>query len=144
MGQRHSRKGQAALEYMVMISIALMIAAPIMIRAQSSIQQVETSSKASRIDAALEAMEQGARLVKSQGTPAKTTFTVTLPQGVVVARAKNNYILYRLAVRGGNQTFFRFFDFNVSGSPPATVGQHRVVVEAVSRPGEDYVNISTQ
>lgn len=138
-------KGQAALEYMVMISIALLIAAPIILQAQTSMQDVESLSKSSRIDSTLDSIEQGARLVNSQGSPARTTFAVTLPDRIVEARAEDNYVLYVRRGPNGNQTFVRFFSFNVTGNPPASDGLHRVQVEAVSPEGEpDYVNITSQ
>jgi len=95
------------------------------------------------MESVLDSIEQGARLVNSQGDPARTTFTVSLPEGVVEARAEEDYVLYILEARSGNQTYIRFFDFNVSGTPPERRGVHTVRVEAISQPGtEDYVNIT--
>lgn len=138
-------KGQAALEYMAMISIALLIASPIIIRAQTSMQDVGEASTAARMESVLDSLEEGARLVNSQGTPARTTFAVSVPEGVRETRAEDNYILYVLEARSGNQTYIRFFDFNVSGTLPQDQGAHKVRVEAVSVEGEDdYVNITTE
>lgn len=145
MGIRgRDRQGQAALEYMVMISIALLISTPLILEAQSSVQDVQSTSRSVELQRAMDAMGEGARLVNSQGSPARTTFEVKIPSRVVEGNVSDQHIFYRMRARAGNQSFFRFFNFNVSGKLPTSQGLHAVEVKAVREEGERFVNISTR
>ncbi len=136
------RQGQAALEYMVMISIALLISTPLILQAQGSVQDVQSTSRSVELERAMDTISEGARLVNAQGSPAKTTFEVKVPSRVVEGNVSNQHIFYKRRARAGNQSFFRFFNFNVSGKLPTSQGLHVVEAKAVTEEGERFVNIS--
>lgn len=132
------RKGQAALEYFVMISLALLIASPLIMQSQGALQDVQDTNSEARMQQALDAIEQGVRLAASQGEPARVSFRISIPRGVTMTNVTDNYIHYRLQTRSGESSYFRTFDTNVSGTVPQTQGKYMVRAEAE----DSYVNLS--
>ncbi|MDY6777287.1 MAG: hypothetical protein SVU32_01355 [Candidatus Nanohaloarchaea archaeon] len=137
-GRRSS--GQAALEYFIMLSVALLVAAPIIMQAQQTLIHVRTSSRVAKVQNALDTIEEGVRLVRNQGAPARTTFTINLPARINQSEVGNRYIYYQLRTPSGMSDYYRVFGFNVTGSLPTSPGVH--VMRVVAR--DDYVNISEQ
>lgn len=88
----------------------------------------------------METIKASASMVYQQGSPAKSTVTVKIPEEVVDSKVGDDYIFYSLDSRTGNQSFYRFFQYNVSGSLPKKQGQYSVATEAE----DGYVNISFQ
>lgn len=132
------QKGQAALEYFVMISLALLIAAPLIMEAQGALQEVQDTNREARMQQALDGIEQGVKMTASQGEPSRVSFTVSIPSGVVYSNVTDNYVHYRLQTTTGESSFFRTFDTAVNGSLPEIQGKYLVEIEAES----SYVNIS--
>lgn len=135
---RTRRTGQAALEYFVMISLALLIATPLIMQAQGALQDVQDTNREARMQQALDAIEQGVKMAASQGEPARLSYTVSIPSGVVYSNVTEKYIHYRLQTTSSESSFFRTFDTNVSGSLPETRGKYLLRIEAES----SYVNVT--
>ncbi|MCJ7429189.1 MAG: hypothetical protein MUP66_02250 [Candidatus Nanohaloarchaeota archaeon QJJ-5] len=132
------RKGQAALEYFVMISLALLIATPLIMQSQGALQDVQDRNREARMQQALDAIEQGIKIAASQGQPARLSFTVSIPRGVVQTNITDQYIHYRMQTTAGESSFFRTFDTPVNGSLPEQQGKYLLRVEAIG----SYVNVS--
>lgn len=136
--RRTARKGQVALEYLVMISFALLIASPLIIQAQQALAGLEQLDRTTKIDDVLDTAVEDASLVYSQGEPARTSSIVMVPQGVANSSIEGSLLSYTLSLRSGNASYFRSTAFDVNGSLPTTAGRYILVAEAE----EGYVNIS--
>ncbi|MDY6774427.1 MAG: hypothetical protein SVS85_04465 [Candidatus Nanohaloarchaea archaeon] len=133
-------KGQVSLEYMAIIGLALLIGTPLVIQAQKSSQDLQQSFRNGLAKSALNSMEEAARLVHSQGPPARVTFRVRLPAGIMQTNVTDNYLHIRRDVGAGSTDFYNTVEFNVTGEIPENSGTHRMVAEAE----ESYVNITAK
>lgn len=135
------RQGQAALEYLMILGIALLIAAPIILQVQQSSFLLRDSFQNGLVRNSLNNIEEAAALVNSQGEPAKVTFRIRLPDRLVQTNVTDNYVYVERRIGGGKTAeFYSVLDFNVSGEIPVEEGIHVMVAEA--EPG--YVNITAQ
>jgi hypothetical protein len=123
-------QGQAALEYMAMIGIALLISAPLIFNVNTSAFELQRSFQTSMAQNALNNIEEAASLVHSQGEPAKVTFTIRLPEGIKHTNVTDQRLHIAKEVDGGTTDIYNFLDFNVSGSIPNASGTYQMQAEA--------------
>lgn len=128
-----SLKGQAAIEYMTVFGIALVLAAPFVIKAQSSIIDLKSGSGEIVVQDALNDIEVATETVSASGEPATRTFAVRLPESLNSTDVRLNSTIITVNTPSGTSTFSRTFDFNVSGELPSTPGSYLVKTEAVER-----------
>lgn len=131
-------KGQAALEYMVVISFALLLAAPIIIRAQSSTSDLRDSKKLATAKNSLNKIQDASELVYSQGPPAQVSFSIEIPSDVRNTTVSDNQIAMKLEVFKGLTDVYNLMDINMSGEIPVKRGVYKMKARAY----ENYVNIS--
>lgn len=136
---RASSKGQAAIEYLAIVGIALLITAPLIVQTQKSSIGLQTSYQNGLAKTSLNTMEEAAALVNSQGEPARVTFDVRLPEDIDQTNVTDNYLHIRRSVGTDTYNFYNTLSFNVSGTIPTTSGIHTMVAKAE----DDYVNITT-
>lgn len=132
------QKGQAALEYIAIVGLALLIATPLIIQAQESSQDIQQSFQNGLAKNALNNIEEAASLVYSQGPPARVTFSIRLPEGINRTNVSGSFIHIRRDLGPGQTDFVNTLDFNVTGEIPTTAGVHEMVAEAE----ESHVNIT--
>lgn len=137
-GSGRHRRGQVALEYLVMIGFGLMIATPLIIQGQESLRSLNQVDQSSKVTGVLDAAQETAGLVYSQGPPARASTVVTVPRGVVGSRVDGTLLSYTLSVEGGNASYFRDVGFTVNGSLPRSPGRYLLIAEAT----QSYVNIT--
>jgi hypothetical protein len=138
-----SRKAQAAIEYMMVFGIALVLSAPFIIRAQSSMMDLRMGSEMLELQNSMDKMESAVETVNAAGSPAKRTFFVEIPSFVESGEVLNgsngqDVIVYRYSTSDGVSQLSRSFDFNITGEVPTDSGRSRVSVAAE----KDFVNIS--
>jgi len=131
-------KGQIALEYLVIIAFALLLAAPIIFSTQNSSVDLTLVSRSAIAKNALSAIREAVELVYSQGEPARTSIQVTFPAGINATTINGREISINLNSHKGLIPVYEIVDFNVTGSIPITPGTHKIIVRAV----ENYVKIS--
>lgn len=134
-----SSKGQAAIEYLSIVGIALLLTAPLIVQTQESTIAMQNSYENGLAKTALNTIEEAAALVNSQGEPARVTFKVRLPKDINHTNVTDRIIHIRRAVGGETYSFYNSLPFNVSGNIPTSSGIHEMVAKAE----EDYVNITT-
>lgn len=132
--------GQAAIEYLTVIAIALLISTPLIIQTQQSSIEVRSAFNDGLVENALNGVEEAASLVNSQGDPARVTFRIRLPPGINQTNVSDRFLYVQRRTTGGYTDFYNVLDFNVSGDLPTTPGVHGMVAEAE----DDYVNITAQ
>lgn len=125
-----NRKGQAAIEYLVVFGIALALSTPFILRAQGSIMELRSGSQVVTLQNSLDRVESSVETVSAAGEPARRTFSFEVPDIVRDARVFNNSVVYTVRTRSGESQVIRSFDSNVTGEVPADVGRHRMTVYA--------------
>lgn len=138
-----SSKGQAAMEYLMVFGIALILSTPFIMKAQGSIVELRSGSQIMELQSSLDKIESSTETVNAAGPPARRTFTVDVPAivtGVEMANESSTQdsIIYKYETAEGSSQLTRSFSINLTGNLPREQGKHRVSVTAQ----ENAVNIS--
>lgn len=132
-----NRLGQAAIEYLAIISIALVLAAPFVIEAQSSIIDLQIGSNAVSVQSSLNNIETAVETVSASGEPATRTFIVDMPQTVNSTQVYNKSVVITINTRNDRVNYSRTFEVNLTGSLPQKPGRFQVKTTAEA----DSVNL---
>ncbi|MFT4310516.1 MAG: hypothetical protein ACMXYC_02700 [Candidatus Woesearchaeota archaeon] len=125
-------KGQTSLETIVILSLFLGILIVILLSNTSFLSISNAKHHAEQTTIALDTLTQRMQYVYHQGVGAQQTVTLRLPPNFINATLQDKTVVFRMAVRGGNQQeVFRNMPFNVSGQLPNRAGSYVVVVRAV-------------
>lgn len=127
---RSDRSGQTAVEYLMVFGIALLLSAPFIIKAQTSIIELRSGSNAVKMHNSLNSMESAVKTVNAAGSPAKRTFSVEIPDNIDSSAVNEHSIVYNLSTPNGLTQLSRTFKANLTGSVPSRSGRHRVSVRA--------------
>jgi len=123
-------KGQAAIEYMTVFSIALVLAAPFVLKAQSSVLDLRSDSNAVAVQNTLNNIEVAADTVSAAGEPATRTFSIRLPDSVRETWVLDIAVVIQIATSQSRSNLSRTFDFNVSGEIPDRSGRYMLKTQA--------------
>ena len=125
-----SLKGQAAIEYMTVFGIALVLSAPFVLKAQSSIIDLRSDSNTVSVQNTLNNIEVAADTVSASGEPAARTFSIRLPESVRNTWVMERAIVIQVDTAQGYSNFSRTFDYNISGDLPSESGRYIVKTQA--------------
>lgn len=139
MTARNSRKAQAAIEYLTVFGIALVLSTPFILRAQSSIMELRMGSQVVTLQGSLDKVESSVETVSAAGEPAQRTFRFDVPEITRNARVVNNSVVYTVRTPSGKSQLVRSFSTNVTGNVPDTAGRHRLTVYAED--GEIHIEV---
>jgi len=134
-------KGQAAIEYMTVFGIALLVSTPFIIEAQNTIMDLRESTSSMALQSSLDDLEIAIDVVSASGEPAVRTFPIELPDNLNSTSIEENATIIEVNTPQGTSTHFRTFDINVSGELPDSSGNHMIRTEATSD-GVEVVPIS--
>lgn len=130
-GDRTSRSsGQAAIEYMIVFGIALVLALPFVLKAQSSIVDLKSDSNAVSIQNSLNDIELAVETVSASGEPAARTFPIRLPETVEKTWVLQKAVVVEIDTSGPRSNFSRSFEVNVTGDLPDEPGRYMLKAEA--------------
>ena len=124
------RKGQAALEYMIIVTIALAMITPLIANSQRTVSSISQTRQTTMLKKSMDSVEKGSKLVRSQGEPARITMNIELPEGIIKSNVTGSRIYYRMELGSGVSDYYRFFDFNVSGELPESRGVHEIIISS--------------
>jgi len=139
---KNTLKGQAAVEYMIVVSIGLLFISPILIMGQSTLNDMKEKSRISTVQSSLDKLTEAIEVIHAQGHPARMKVKIRWPSGITSSGIDEttDTIWVRVNKLSGDEDILRFFDYNVSGTLPSSEGVHVLNVEAL--PYE--VNISVE
>lgn len=123
---------------MAIVGFAFMMAAPILVRLQSTQSAFEDSSRSVIARDSLNSIEKAASLVSPQDPPARISTQIRIPQGVNNIAFGQNYIILELDLGSSTTDIYQSFDFNISGQIPQEPGHYTIALEA----REDHVFIN--
>lgn len=123
-------KGQAALEYMIVIGIALLVAAPFIAQAQSSVVEIRSSVGTIQAEDSLNDLGASIRTVEAAGEPAARTIRTRFPASLERTEVNNRRIVVVLNTDTGTRKLIRSFEANLTGSLPNEGGLYLVRTRA--------------
>jgi len=124
------KRGQSASEYAIIVGVALLLLIPLWISINSSLNSTNSGLQSAYAKHAVSKLTGAADAVYVQGSPAKFTLLITLPDGVQNVTISNNEISVRLATQSGTSDAVGTTIGPVFGSISTSMGTHRVVVSA--------------
>ncbi len=131
-------KAQAALEYMMIVGMVLLILVPIVLYAY---QQNEISIRTSQARLAASQISSAADSLHAQGPGAKTFIDVFLPSGYgSQSYASGNTIDLKIQTPAGMNDIIEITKANLTGSLPADSGYKRVYLVML---GTGEVNLTS-
>ena len=132
------KKSQSAIEYLVVVSVALALLSPLIVMAQQSIYDLQTSMNLIEANNALTKIKNAADMVYAQGYPSKLTFVVVIPSGMERMFIEDNALIMELSYKGAPVHVVEFFDYGVVLSGTPVRGFNKVSVMAY----QNHVNIT--
>ncbi len=137
------RKGQAAIEYMIVVTTALMFLAPMIIAAQKSINNLNKDISYLKGYEVLSKIKNAGDIVYAQGPPSRLTIFVDVPPLILRGSIENNALAYWIGYPNRmNSTVLVFTNYPVLGKLPITAGMHKLVISAEKINGIEYINVT--
>jgi len=132
------RKGQAGMEYMIIIAFVTFAIITVLILASVYSGQVKDRIKLNQVENFATQLIHSAESVFFAGEPSKATVRLYLPEGVKNVEITNDLIIITVSVSSGENK--RGYDSRVplNGTINAGEGIRKLTLEAT----EDYVSIS--
>src|SRR3989304_3741368 len=100
-------KAQASAEYFIIVAVALLILAPIILYANQTIASSQEELKISTARNAVDRIGEAADLVYTQGSPAKTTMTIFIPDNVNYTLISNKTVQITLRTSAGRVDVYK-------------------------------------
>jgi hypothetical protein len=136
------RKAQSSIEFLSVFGLAMLMAAPFIVAAQSSLIQLQTGADSATLQNSLDKLETAVTTVEASGPPAKRTFAMDVPGNVERAYVvKNRAVVYTVETPSGRTNVSRIFDTKIAETGdglPDSQGKYPISVTA----WQDQVNIS--
>lgn len=133
------RSAQAALEYLIVVGIALLLLTPITLRGFQSAGDLDRSLNLLVARNALNQISDGAKIVYFQGPPSAMTLKVVFPDRIVYSDVSGKESYFRIGMGAQTTDVAAFFDFPVTGNISGSAGERTVYIEAL----DNAVNITT-
>jgi hypothetical protein len=131
-------KGQVAVEYLIIISVALMILTPLSLYVNQALRGYTDNTRISKAWTAVNKLGESADWVYSQGPPAKLTFKIYIPDGIEEASLNDKTFLFKIKTSSGTSDIFYTTVSDLDGYLPKKSGYYYVSLTAFS----NYVNVS--
>ncbi len=126
------KRGQASLEFLIIVGIAMIILAPIIYMATSYKEDVESAKSYLMTKESLKTLKISSLSVYNQGEGSKTTTYINLPSEMEYFNIINNYIVIRIRTVAGVEDMFVELPFNITyTSLPTTYGRYRVEITSL-------------
>ena len=116
------------MEYFIVVSIALILLAPIIVLSQNTIMDMNEFRDALTVKQTLNNIKNAADLVYAEGEPSSVLVSVAIPEKVENIKCGNNYLDFRLSTIYGNNDYVLIFPYNVSCSFPIIHGKTKLKI----------------
>ena len=132
-------KAQAAIEYMMIISIVMVIIIPLFFLVNTYMYEGKEELKLKALEDSVESLAEASDMVYFQGYPAKMSVKLYVPEGVTLAEVNENIIRVRIKTSSGEIDVIGVTQANLTGSLPTTSGIHTITLAAQE---DGLVNVS--
>jgi hypothetical protein len=131
-------KAQAAVEYMTVIGIGLIILTAILYYSTRSFQNYKEDTNVLSAKNTVDKVGENVDWVYSQGYPSRVQISVYIPDDVEMASLANRTVLMRMKSTSGTKDIFYNTIGDMQGSLPENSGFYHLSIAAVN----GYVNVS--
>jgi uncharacterized protein (UPF0333 family) len=131
-------KAQIAVEYLIVVSFALMILIPYTLYLMSVSQNFSDDNSLTVASDSVNKIGETADWVYSQGEPSKSQILVTIPNHLVSATFINRTMIWKVKTSSGISDIYYTSVASLSGSFPTAPGYYNLLIQATS----NGVNIS--
>jgi hypothetical protein len=125
------KKSQIALEYLIVVALAVSILTPILLYANQTLQTQRENNELILARNSVNKIGQTVDWVFSQGFPAKAEIEIYVPRGVEEINISGKTILFRVKTSAGVSDIYYFTLANVTGNISPIPGYTKVNVEAL-------------
>lgn len=132
------KRGQAAVESMLIIAIILIVLISILTFRDDVMTGVTSSYHSAKIKILSDKIVQAATLVYQQGEGARTTIFVTMPSEVKNITFTGNLIVINMNISGVLDSSYKKTDFKLNGSIPTQSGNLCLLLQS----GAGFVEVS--
>ncbi len=131
-------KAQIAVEYLIIVGVALMILLPLSLYLHQTLMGYRDDTKISKAWNSVKKLGQNADWVHSQGPPAKIRIEIYIPDDVVDVSIANKMILYRIRTSAGIKDVFYNTVPALNGSLPIYSQYYFISVTALNQTHVDF------
>lgn len=131
-------RAQVALEYLIIISFALMILVPYVLYLQNVSKDLSEDNNLSIASNMVQKIGQAADWVHSQGNPARISILIQVPRNVEEISFQGKKMVWKVRTSAGVSELEYISSANLTGSLPIAPGYYDVLIQAT----EEGVNIS--
>lgn len=131
-------KAQTAVEYFIIVSVALLILLPLILYINDLIIGYNDKTRVSLAENAVKKIGENADWVYSQGQPARRTFEVYMPGGIDQISFENRTIVIRVKTSAGSSDSYYNTISPLNGSLPSSEGYYTISLAAF----QNFVNAS--
>ncbi|MEM5853549.1 MAG: hypothetical protein QXG39_02990 [Candidatus Aenigmatarchaeota archaeon] len=131
-------KSQVALEYLMVISFALMVLVPYTLYLQTVSQNLKDDNNLLVASSSVQKIGQMSDWVFSQGEPAKVTILLQIPNNVEEISFNGKMMKWRVRTSSGVSDIYYFSTANLTGNLSTNPGYYYVSIQAM----KDGVNVS--
>jgi uncharacterized protein (UPF0333 family) len=132
------KRGQVALEYMLLIGFLTMVVISLIGISMYYSKETETTINTNQIDKIAKEIVDNAESVYYFGEPSKSTIKIFIPQGVKSINITPREINFRVLTTYGETDIFYQSTVNITGNISPAYGFHYVTIEA--REGYVWLN----
>lgn len=132
-----SFKGQSSVEFLAVISIALVITVPFIGSLDTAVSDIRKTSEGVSMKTTMDELELAVNTVGVEGEPSKRSMWLDLSDNVngsriVTEPGQGDAFLFTLERPEGTTELYRITEFNLNQSSdlPSSPGSHRISVEA--------------
>ena len=125
-----SNKGQAAIEYMMIISISLILLIPLFSLVNSYTARGKDELKIRALEDSVDSLSEAVDMVYFQGYPAKMSVSFYIPESVLITNVTGNLIRVRLRTSSGIMDVTTLTQANITGSIPTDSGTYKIKIKA--------------
>ncbi len=132
-------KGQSAIEYMMIISITLVIMIPLLYLVNSYMYQSRDEFKIRSLEDGVDSLAEIVDMVYFQGYPAKMTTKLYVPENVLSSQIDENLLTMKIRISSGTIDIPVSTQANMTGNLPTEPGTYTIIVVAQE---DGLVNVS--
>lgn len=137
MLQKRYIKGQSSVEFLAVVSLALIIAVPFIASLETAVGDIRTTSEGVAMKTTMDELELAVNTVGVEGEPSKRSMWLDLPDNIVSSQIESepgqgDAVVFTVDRAEGPTDIFRIteFDLDEGSNIPDTSGSHRITIEA--------------
>ena len=124
------RKGQVAMEYLMIFGLTIALTLPLLIIYVTQTQNMQADITAAQLDKLSFEIASAAKEVYYMGEPAQKTIYITFPANIQSVTIDGKLMIFEIDSAERDYNFYKDVPMNLTGSLRSYEGVHTVVVKA--------------